>query len=126
MRGARVLAIEDGPTLTHGGMPTGAAELAARRLGATLVDPRPYAQGSLRETFAAHPRLGPVLPAMGYGAAQIAELAATIEAVPADVVLLGTPIDFRRALPIRRPVVRVSYGIEEVGWPGFKEILADF
>ncbi|MBI4593846.1 MAG: GTPase [Candidatus Rokubacteria bacterium] len=126
VRGARVLAIEDGPTLTHGGMPTGAAELAARRLGATLVDPRPYAQGSLREAFAAHPRLGPVLPAMGYGAAQIAELAATIETVPADVVLLGTPIDLRRALSIRRPVVRVSYGIEEVGWPGFKEILADF
>ena len=125
VRGRRVLAVEDGPTLTHGGMPAGAAELAARTLGATLVDPRPYAQGSIRRVFEEYPALGPVLPAMGYSAAQIAELQATINAVPCDLVLLGTPIDLRRNLTLRHPVVRVRYRIEEVGAPTFEEILVD-
>jgi predicted GTPase len=113
VRGARVLAVDDGPTLTHGGMPAGAAELAARQLGATLVDPRPYARGSLREAFTTYPALGPVLPALGYSPAQIAELAATIDAVPCDLVLLGTPVDLRRSLTVRHPVVRVRYAVEE-------------
>ncbi len=123
VRGRRVLAVEDGPTLTHGGMPAGAAELAARSLGATLVDPRPYAQGSIRKVYDAYSALGPVLPAMGYSAEQIAELEATINAVPCDLVLLGTPIDLRRSLTLRHPVARVRYRIEEVGHPDFNEIL---
>ena len=91
VRGQRVLAVEDGPSVTHGGLPAGAAELVARREGAVLVDPRPHARGSLRSVYDAYPTLGPVLPAMGYGAAQIAELQETIDAVPCDLVLLGTP-----------------------------------
>jgi predicted GTPase len=125
VRGKRVLAVEDGPTLTHGGMPTGAAEIAARRLGARLVDPRPHAVGSIRDVFAAHQALGPVLPAMGYSAAQVAELAATIDAVPCDVVLLGTPIDLRRILKSRHPLVRVRYELEELGSPRLDALLAD-
>jgi len=119
-----VLAVEDGPTLTHGGMPVGAAALAARRWGGTLVDPRPYARGSLREIFDRYPALGPVLPAMGYSAAQLAELGATIDAVPCDLVLLGTPADLRRGLAIRHPVQRVGYEVEELGGPTFDELLA--
>jgi predicted GTPase len=126
VRGRRVLAVEDGPTLTHGGMLEGAAALAARRLGATLVDPRPYARGSLRGVFEQFPRLGPVLPAMGYGAAQMSDLAATIDAVPCDAVLLGTPIDLRRALTMRHPVVRARYEVEEVGSPGLADVLPAF
>jgi predicted GTPase len=114
VRGRRVLAVEDGPTMTHGGMPAGAAELAGRRLGATLVDPRPHARGSLRAVFAEYPALGPVLPAMGYGAAQMADLAATIDAVPCDAVLLGTPVDLRRSLEVRHPLARALYRVEEV------------
>jgi predicted GTPase len=125
LAGRRVLAIDDGPTLTHGGLPAGAAELAARRFGAILVDPRPYAQGSLRTTFDTYPALGPVLPALGYGAAQLADLRATIEAVPCDVVLVGTPVDLGRHLGLRQPVVRVRYEVEEVARPSLEEILAD-
>jgi predicted GTPase len=124
LAGRRVLAIDDGPTLTHGGLPAGAAELAARQFGAILVDPRPYAHGSLRTAFDTYPALGPVLPALGYGAAQMADLRATIGAVPCDVVLLGTPIDLGRLLGLRQPVVRVRYEVEEVGRPGLDEILA--
>ena len=123
VRGRRVLAVEDGPTLTHGGMPTGAAELAAKSLGATLVDPRPHARGSILKVFEAYPALGPVLPAMGYSTEQIGELEATINAVPCDLVLLGTPIDLSRSLTLRHPVARVRYRIEEVGHPNFDEIL---
>jgi predicted GTPase len=125
LRGRRVLAVDDGPTLTHGGLPAGAAELAARRFGASLVDPRPYARGSLQRVFREYPMLGPVLPAVGYGAQQMADLRATIDAVPCDVVLLGTPIDLGRILALRQPVVRVHYEIEEAGRPGFDEILGN-
>jgi predicted GTPase len=125
VRGRRVLAVEDGPTLTHGGMPTGAAALAAQALGATLVDPRPHARGSLRDVFAAYPRLGPVLPAMGYGAAQMADLQATIDATPCDAVLLGTPLDLRRSLAVRHPVARARYGVEVTGRPTLEELLGD-
>jgi predicted GTPase len=124
VRGRRVLAVEDGPTLTHGGMPTGAAALAAQALGATLVDPRPYAQGSLRAVFAEYPSLGPVLPAMGYGAAQMTDLRATIDAVPCEAVLLGTPIDLRRSLRVRHPVTRARYRVEEAGAPVLAELLS--
>jgi predicted GTPase len=114
LRGRRVLAVDDGPSLTHGGMPAGAAELAARQEGAVLVDPRPYARGHLRAVFRDHPILGAVLPAVGYDAAQIADLAATIDAVPCDLVLAGTPIDLARLLRVRHRVVRVRYELEEV------------
>jgi len=124
LRGRAVLAVDDGPTLTHGGMPAGAAELAARRFGATLVDPRPYARGSLREVFARYPGLGPVLPAVGYGPAQLADLQATIDAVPCDLVLLGTPVDLRRSLTVRHPVVRVRYRLEEAGPLALEDVLA--
>jgi predicted GTPase len=124
LAGRRVLAVDDGPTLTHGGMPAGAAELAARRAGAVLVDPRPFARGSLRDVFARYPALGPVLPAVGYGAAQLDELRATIDAVPCDVVLLGTPVDLRRAFAVRPPVVRVRYEVEEAREGAFEEVLA--
>ena len=123
VRGRRVLAVDDGPTLTHGGMPSGAAQLAAQRLGATLVDPRPYACGSLRDVFARHPRLGPVLPAMGYGKTQIGELEATIDATPCDIVLVGTPLDLRRSLSVRHPVVRARYEAEACGPVTFADVL---
>jgi predicted GTPase len=117
LAGRRVLAVDDGPTLTHGGMALGAAELAARRAGAELVDPRPHLHGSLRDVYRAYPALGRALPAVGYGAAQIADLAATIDAVPCELVLAGTPIDLARLLRVRHPVHRVRYRLEEVG-PG--------
>ena len=124
VRGQRVLAVEDGPSVTHGGLPTGAAELVARREGGVLVDPRPYAQGSLRRVFEEYSTLGPVLPAMGYSATQLAELQATIDAVPCDLVLLGTPVDLRRSLRVRHPLARVRYELEEVTPGGLEAELA--
>jgi predicted GTPase len=125
VRGRRVLAVEDGPTLTHGGMRLGAAALVTERTGGTLVDPRPYARGSLRAVFETYPTLGPVLPAMGYSPTQLADLEATINAVPCDLVLLGTPADLRRGLSIRHPVQRAHYRVEEAGALTFAELLAD-
>jgi predicted GTPase len=124
LRGRRVLAVEDGPSVTHGGLPAGAAELLARREGAILVDPRPWAQGSLRRVFEDHSLLGPVLPAMGYGAVQLAELQATIDAVPCDLVLLGTPVELRRTLRVRQPLARARYELEEVHPGGLEAALA--
>ncbi len=110
IRGRRVLVVEDGPTLTHGGMAYGAGVLAARRLGAAeLVDPRAAAVGSLISVFARYPHIGPLLPAMGYGGDQVAELALTIERCGCDAVLMATPVDLRRLFDIRQPVVRLSY-----------------
>jgi predicted GTPase len=115
IRGKRVLVIEDGPTITHGSMSSGAGLAAAHQYGAAeVVDPRPWAQGSLAGVFAAWPHIGPVLPAMGYTPAQVADLAATIEAVPCDLVLAATPIDLCRLLTCTRPVMRVAYDISEV------------
>lgn len=127
LAGRRVLVVEDGPTLTHGGMAFGAGTVAARHGGAAqLVDPRPYAVGDVAATFARFTHLGPVLPAMGYGAEQQAALRATIEAVPCDVVVAGTPIDLARVLdlPADRPVRRVSYGLADHGHPTLAEALA--
>jgi predicted GTPase len=116
LRGKRVLVVEDGPTITHGGMPFGAGTVAAREAGAAqLVDPRPYAVGSIAETFRSYPRIGSVLPAMGYGLAQIAELEATIRAVPCDVVVTGTPLQLGRLLDAGRPIRHVSYELQEIG-----------
>jgi predicted GTPase len=116
IEGKRVLAIEDGPTTTHGGMPFGAGVLAARRNGASaLVDPRPWASGEIAETFAAYPDTGPLLPAMGYGEAQIRDLEATVNAVDCDLVLVATPIDLTRLIDIDKPYQRISYRLEEEG-----------
>jgi predicted GTPase len=112
--GKKVLAVEDGPTLTHGGMRYGAGVVAAMQAGAaTLVDPSPYAVGSIRDTYAKYPNAVGILPAMGYGDAQIAELAETIRRTPCDVVVIGTPIDLRRVLKIDKPALRVHYDLRE-------------
>lgn len=124
--GRKVLVIEDGPTVTHGEMPFGAGAVAARKLGATLVDPRTYAQGSLAATFAAYPHLGPVLPAMGYGKAQVEELAATIARVPCEAVVIATPFDLRRLVAVDKPSTRVRYDLQEIGRPTLADVLPSF
>jgi predicted GTPase len=125
--GLRVLVIEDGPTLTHGGMPYGAGTVAARQAGvAEIVDPRPYAVGTIAETFAKYPGLGPVLPAMGYGAEQLADLAETIKATPCDVVVTGTPIALERILDTGHPTRHVVYESVDAGEPTMAEVLAPF
>ena len=124
IRGKRVLVIEDGPTLTHGEMAYGAAWVAACRFGAAeIVDPRPYAVGSIAATYQKYPTTGPVLPAMGYGPEQVQELEETINRVPADLVLIGTPIDLRRVLKLSKPAQRVGYDLQEIGRPTLRELL---
>lgn len=114
VRGKRVLVVEDGPTLTHGEMTFGAAHVAARQFGAAeMVDPRPYAIGSIKGTFEKYSHLTEILPAMGYGATQVSELQQTINAVDCDLVLIGTPIDLERLLKIDKPAMRVSYELGE-------------
>ncbi|MEM2081545.1 MAG: cyclic 2,3-diphosphoglycerate synthase [Candidatus Bathyarchaeia archaeon] len=127
IRGKRALAIEDGPTVTHGEMPYGAATIAARKFGAKeLVNPKPYAVGSIRETYVQYPHLGAVLPAVGYSEMQIAELEATINATPCDVVLIGTPIDLRRVIKVDKPTVRVKYELQVISPVYLEEILENF
>jgi len=127
VKGKRVLVIEDGPTITHGDMRYGAATIAAEKFGAKeLVDPKPYAVGSIRETFARYHHLGSVLPAVGYGETQIAELEETINNTPCDVVLIGTPIDLRRVIKVNKPTVRVKYDLQVLGPICLEEILDDF
>lgn len=124
LAGKHVLVIEDGPTLTHGGMPFGAGTVAVRQAGVgTIVDPRPYAVGSIVDTFAKFPALGAVLPAMGYGQAQLEELEATIRNVPCDVVVTGTPIDLARLIDAGHPVRRAVYESVQVGEPTLDEVL---
>ena len=123
IRGKRALVVEDGPTLTHGGMSYGAGWFAARQAGAAaIVDPKPYAVGSIRETYAKYPNAGEILPAMGYGERQIRELEETINATPADVVVEGTPIDLKRIITVNKPVANVRYELEEVE-PGVIEAM---
>jgi predicted GTPase len=127
LRGRRVLVIEDGPTVTHGDMTFGAGTTIARKYGAgTIVDPRPYAVGSLAETYRTYPRIGALLPAMGYSAAQVADLAATIAQVPCDVVVIGTPIDLTRLMQIDKPTLRVRYELQEIGRPDLGDVLRPF
>jgi predicted GTPase len=126
IRGKRVLAIEDGPTLTHGEMSYGAAVLAAKQHGAAeLVDPRPFAVGSIAKTFEEYPHVGPLLPAMGYGNGQIDDLRETIVRSNADLVLIGTPIDLRRLVDFERPALRVTYRLQEVGERTLANVLAE-
>jgi predicted GTPase len=124
VRGKRVLVVEDGPTLTHGDMTYGAGTIAARRLGAKeIVDPRPYAVGSIKDTFKKYMHLDDLLPAMGYGEKQVAELEETINATPCDLVIIGTPIDLRRLVKINKPAVRATYELQEITKPDLEEIL---
>jgi predicted GTPase len=123
--GAAVLVVEDGPTLTHGGMPFGAGLVAAQRGGASVViDPRPYAVGSIAEAFGTYPHIGSVLPAMGYSDEQLRELEETINAADCDVVITGTPIDLARLIHSRHPVRRAGYELEEIGKPKLADLLA--
>ena len=125
--GKNVLVIEDGPTLTHGEMTYGAGVVAARRFGAkSIIDPRPYAVGSIIKTYEKYPGTGRVLPAMGYGQEQIRELEETINATPADLVIIGTPIDLRRVTDIKLPTDRVYYELQEIGSPDLEQVLSDF
>jgi predicted GTPase len=122
-----VLVVEDGPTLTHGGMTYGAGVIAALKSGAgELVDPRPWAVGKIAETFEIYPEIGTLLPAMGYGKEQLADLETTINKVDCDIVVIGTPIDLNRIVKIDKPTVRVGYSLQEIGSPNLTEILEKF
>jgi len=127
IRGKRVLAIEDGPTLTHGGMTYGAAVIAAMKYGAAeLVDARDYAVGTIVDTYKKYPHIHNYLPAMGYGKQQIKDLEATINNTPCDLVVSGTPIDLNRVVKVNKPIVRVKYELDEIGKPTLKDVLEDF
>ncbi len=124
IKGKRVLVVEDGPTLTHGGMAYGAGWVAARRFGAAeIVDPRPYAVGTILETYHKYPTTGNVLPAMGYGDAQIKELEKTINNAEVDLVVIGTPIDLSRLMKINKPTQRVRYELQIIGQPTLEDLL---
>jgi len=125
--GKRALVVEDGPTLTHGEMKIGAGVVAAQKLGASeLVDPRPYTVRSMTETFKKYPGIGMLLPAMGYGTEQVRDLEQTINRVPCDVVVIGTPIDLNRIIKIKKPTVRVTYQLQEIGSPNLDEVIGGF
>ena len=125
LAGKRVLVVEDGPTLTHGGMPFGAGTVAARAAGAAeIVDPRPYAVGLIAETYRIYPDTGAVLPAMGYSDEQLSDLAATMQAAPVDVVVSGTPMDLGRLIDPGHPMVTATYALREVGSPTLADVLA--
>jgi len=125
--GKKVLVIEDGPTLTHGGMRYGAGIVAAQKYkAAVIIDPRPYAVGSIKKTFEKYGHLDKVLPAMGYGEKQTRELAATINRIDCDLVISATPIDLNRVIKVNKPMLRVRYELEEVGQPNIKSVLKEF
>ncbi len=126
VRGKRVVVVEDGPTLTHGEMAFGAGYVAAERFGAAeIVDPRPYAEGSIAATYAQYPTTGAVVPAMGYGERQIDDLETTLNRVPADLVLIGTPIDLARIVELNKPALRVRYDLAVVGAPTLEAVIAE-
>lgn len=127
LAGKRVVCVEDGPTTTHGGMPYGAATLLAKRAGAEIVDPRPHLVGELQATYARYPGLGPLVPAMGYSPKQLADLEASLKAVPADLVLAGTPIDLAALVSPGKPIHRVRYDLEELpGEPALGAVLEEW
>ena len=124
IRGKRVLVVEDGPTLTHGEMAYGAGVIAAQRFGASaIIDPRPWAVGSIAKAFKKYPGIGHLLPAIGYGEKQMDELRQTIEKVECDLVLIATPIDLRRTIHFHRPALRVTYELQEIGKPDLDDVL---
>ena len=127
IRGKQVLVVEDGPTLTHGGMKIGAGTVAAQKFGASgLVDPRPYTVGKLTETFRIYPDIGKLLPAMGYSDDQLKDLETTINNTECDAVIIGTPIDLSRLININKPATRVYYDLQEIGYPNLNDVLSDF
>ncbi len=127
IQGNRVLVIEDGPTLTHGGMPYGAGTIAAQRLGAReIIDPRPYTVDSITATYKKYPKIGRLLPAMGYGNEQIKDLQETVDSVPCDGIVIGTPINLGRLLSFKVPFTRVYYELQEIGSPTLTTLLKDF
>lgn len=127
IRGKRVLVVEDGPTLTHGEMQYGAGVVAARKYGASeIVDPRPFLKGSLKDTFMKYPGIGVLLPAMGYGGKQVKDLEKTIAATDCDSVIIGTPIDLRRVIDVKKPSTRVTYDLQEIGKPTLADVLEGF
>jgi predicted GTPase len=127
IKGKRVLVVEDGPTLTHGGMKYGAGVVAAQIYGASeIVDPRPWVTGTIADTFKKYPGIGSLLPAMGYGSQQMKDLEKTIRAVNCDAVVIGTPIDLSTLIRIDKPAVRVRYRLEEIGTPTLEEVLKIF
>jgi predicted GTPase len=127
IRGKKVLAVEDGPTVTHGGMTYGAGVLAAEKFGAReLVDPREWVKGEIKTAFEKYPEIGTLLPALGYGEKEVKDLQETINAIPCDSVVVGTPIDLTRVLKINKPSVRVRYELDEIGKPDLAEILDGF
>ncbi|MHA2190477.1 MAG: cyclic 2,3-diphosphoglycerate synthase [Candidatus Thorarchaeota archaeon] len=126
IKGKRVLVVEDGPTVTHGDMPYGAGYIAARKAGADIVDPRPFAVGSIQETFEKYYHLEDVLPAMGYGKTQMDELQETINKADVDAVVIGTPIDLAKLIKINKPNTRVRYDLQEIGRPNLEDVLAEF
>ena len=127
IEGKRVLVVEDGPTVTHGSLGTAAGYNAAVKYGAReIVDPRPYAVGSIKEAYEKYPHLGPVLPAMGYGEQQIRELEESINRVPADTVILGTPADLSRIMKLNKPSVHVTYEMVEAGGESLRDIILGF
>ncbi|MFN3594952.1 MAG: cyclic 2,3-diphosphoglycerate synthase [Thiobacillaceae bacterium] len=126
IRGRRVAVVEDGPSVTHGGMAYGAGYVAASRAGAQIIDPRPYAAPTIAEIYAAYPHIGPVLPAMGYTAAQLEALSATLAAMPVDCVLAATPADLARLVQIDKPVLRAHYDYAELDSPGLADHVRDF
>jgi len=124
IKGKRVLVVEDGPSLTHGGMKIGAGTVAAKKFGAAeLVDPRPFLIGELQKTFEKYPDIGILLPAMGYGEAQLRDLEATINSTNCDTVVIGTPIDLSRIIEIRKPHTRVHYDLQCIGKPDLEEAI---
>lgn len=127
IRGKRVLVVEDGPTLTHGEMKIGAGVVAARKFGAAeLIDPRPFTVGKLTDTFKKYPKIGTLLPAMGYGDEQLRDLETTINNTDCDAVVIGTPIDLNRIINIKKPSTRVWYDLQEIGSPNLEEVLDEF
>lgn len=127
IKGKKVLVVEDGPTLTHGNMTIGAGVVAARKFGAAeLVDPRPYTVGRLTETFKIYPKIGALLPAMGYGEVQLKDMETSINNTECDSVVIATPIDLNRIIKIKKPNTRVYYNLQEIGRPNFDQVLTDF
>lgn len=126
IKGKRVLVIEDGPTITHGGMAYGAGMIMARKLGAEVIDPRPYSTGSIKRIFEKYPHIGKVLPAVGYGEEQIKDLEDTINAANCDVVVIGTPIDLTKVMNIDKPTTRVRYELQEITKPNLEDVIESF
>jgi predicted GTPase len=127
IRDARVLVVEDGPTLTHGEMTYGAGVVAASKCGASeLVDPREFAVGTIAYTFEKYPGIGTLLPAMGYGDKQVKDLEETIRNTECDAVVIATPIDLTRIIKIEKPYARVGYELQEIGHPTIADVLKDF